>query len=123
MHFMCDVGGMLIESYDFGRIVIDGVVYTEDVIIIGDKVESNWWRNDGHALQVSDLQEALAKFTPQIVIVGTGFFGMMQVTRETREHFEAKGIEFLTERTKKACELFNSVSKSKRTLAGLHLTC
>jgi len=120
---MCGVVRTLIESYDFGRIVIGGIAYTEDVIIIGDKVQSNWWRKDGHALHISDLQEALSRFTPETVIVGTGYFGMMRVPRETREYFEAKGIQFLAEATKKACELFNSFPKSKRTLAGLHLTC
>jgi len=120
---MREVTGTLIEAYDFGRIVIDGIAYSEDVIIVGDKVQSNWWRKHGHALEVSDLQEALSKFTPEAVIVGTGYFGMMRVPRETREYFETKGIQFLTEGTKKACELFNSLSKSKRTLAGLHLTC
>jgi hypothetical protein len=120
---MREVHKILIESYDFGRIVIDGVAYSEDVIIIGDKVQSNWWRKHGHALEVSDLQEALENFTPVTVIIGTGYFGMMRVPGKTRKYFEAKGIQFLTEETKKACELFNSLSKSKRTLAGLHLTC
>jgi len=113
----------LIESYDFGRIIVDGIAYTRDLIIVGDKVQSNWRRKDGHVLHVSDLQEALSKFTPEAVIVGTGYFGMMEVPRDTREYFQTKGIQFLTEKTKKACELFNSLSKSKRTLAGLHLTC
>lgn len=113
----------MIESYDFGRIVIDGVTYTSDVLIMGDKVHDKWWRQEGHKIRVSDMKTVLDVFSPQLVIIGTGDSGMMSVPEETREYFESKGIQFLAEKTKKACELFNSLSKSKRTLAGLHVTC
>ncbi len=113
----------MIESYDFGRIVIDGVTYRSDVMILGDKVQASWWREEGHALQVSDMREALQSFEPEVVIIGTGYMGMMKVPKETTEYFQKKGIEILVERTKKACDLFNAMSKSKRSLAALHLTC
>ena len=114
---------VLIESYDFGRIIIDGVTYTSDMMIIGEKVEAGWWRKEGHALEVADIKDAIEQFAPEVVIIGTGHIGMMRVPKPTREYFESKGIEFLVERTKKACGLFNDLSKSRRTLAALHLTC
>jgi hypothetical protein len=113
----------LIESYDFGRIVIDRVTYTSDVIITGEKVTAGWRRAEGHVLQVSDLSEVSEKFRPKVVVVGTGYMGMMKVPKETEQYFQDKGIEFLSKQTKDACELFNAVSGSKRTLAALHLTC
>ena len=113
----------LIESYDFGCIVVDGVTYTSDVMISGEKVEANWWRKEGHALQVSDLEDAMERFAPEIVIIGTGYMGMMKVPKETREYFQSKGVDLHVEKTTDACSFFNSVSRSKRTLACLHLTC
>jgi len=39
--------GMHIDSYQFGRIVIDGVGYGSDLIILGDGVQENWRRVRG----------------------------------------------------------------------------
>ena len=113
----------MIESYDFGQIVIDRVTYTSDVIITREKVTADWWRAEGHLLQISDLSEVLERFRPEVVVVGTGYMGMMKVPKETEQYFQDKGIEFLSRQTKDACELFNALSGSKRTLAALHLTC
>jgi hypothetical protein len=119
------LGGLteLIEAYDFGRIVIDGVAYASDVIIMGKKVEAEWWRNQGHTLQVSDISHALEEFSPEVAIVGTGYAGMMKVPKETKQYFRDKNIELFVENTRKACELFNDLSRTKRALAALHLTC
>jgi len=113
----------LIESYDFGRIVIDGATYTTDVIILGQRIKDNWWRKDGHVLHVSDINYAVEEFAPEVIIIGTGYMGMMKVPRETVQYFQTKGIELQVKKTKEACELFNALSKSKRVLVGLHLTC
>ena len=113
----------MIESYDFGRIVIGGITYRNDVIIAGDAVQASWWRKEGHTLLPSDVKEALEKFEPEVIVIGTGYSGMMKVPKETKEYLEAKGAKILIERTQRACVLFNEFSKSKRTLAGLHLTC
>ena len=119
------MGGLkkLIEAYDFGRIVIDGVTYTSDVIIMGKKVEADWWREQGHALEVADISPPLEKFLPEIAIVGTGYMGMMEVPRETRQYFQDKNVELLVENTGKACELFDDLPRAKRALAALNLTC
>ncbi len=113
----------MIESYDFGRIVIGGVTYTNDVLILGDKVQAEWWRKEGHTLHLTDIEKALDSFAPEMVIVGTGYMGMMRVPNETKRYLQNKGIELRVETTRKACELFNSLWKSKRVLAGFHLTC
>ena len=113
----------MIESYDFGRIVVDGVTYTSDLIIMRERVEANWWRREGHTLQASDIMANVERFAPELMIVGMGYMGMMKVAKQTREYFEAKRIEFLAEKTEKAYELFNVFSRSKRTMAALHLTC
>jgi len=50
----------MIDSYRFGRIVVDGVEYTRDLIILPGRVEGGWWREEGHRLGLGDLGEALA---------------------------------------------------------------
>ncbi len=50
---------MKIDSYSFGRIVINGKTYTSDVIIYPGRVDASWWRKEGHLLQLEDVAEAL----------------------------------------------------------------
>jgi hypothetical protein len=111
-----------IEQYNFGLIVIDGKRYTSDIIIYPDRVDFNWWRKEGHILQVEDLKEAFTE-KPEAVVIGTGQSGLMQVPSEVKKCFEAKGIELIVDKTKNACEIYNKLSGSKRVIAALHLTC
>ncbi|MCS7132027.1 MAG: MTH938/NDUFAF3 family protein, partial [Hadesarchaea archaeon] len=69
-----------------------------------------------------DRKEALAE-GPEMLVVGKGYSGRMEVPRETAEHIRAKGIELVAEDTRKAVEIYNRLSKSKRVVAALHLTC
>ena len=114
---------MKIDSYSFGRIVIDGQVYTSDVIIYPDRVDASWWRKEGHRLQPDDIAEALNKH-PDVLIIGTGYAGVMSVPKEVLKHIASHGIEVKIERTAKAVELYNALQrKKKHVIAALHLTC
>jgi hypothetical protein len=113
----------LIESYDFGRITINGILYTKDVIITGEKTVAGWMRKEGHLLQVADISQAIEESAAEVTIVGTGYDGMMSVPEETRLYFQRKGIELFVESTREACDLFNTLSKNRQALAALHLTC
>jgi len=112
----------MINSYDFGRIVIDGNAFTTDVIIFPDRVTDNWWRKDGHVLHVADV-ELIVKEKPEVLMVGTGKYGVMKVSPQTREYIVSKGIELIVEPTDKACEVYNRISQDKKVVAALHLTC
>ena len=112
----------MINSYDFGRIVIDGTAFTTDVIIFPDRVEDNWWRKDGHVLHAADIESAVEE-KPEVLIVGTGKYGVMKVLPQTREYIESKGIALIVEPTEKACEIYNKISQAKKVVAALHLTC
>ena len=83
----------LIESYDFGRITINGILYTKDVIITGERTIAGWMRKEGHLLQVADISQAIEECAPEVAIVGIGYDGMMGVPEETRLYFQRKGIE------------------------------
>jgi len=112
----------MIDSYEFGRIVINGKRYDSDLIVFSDKVRSGWWRKEGHRLHVEDLKEVL-EVKPEVLVVGTGYSGLMTVPPETRKYIESKGIELMAQKTTEACETFNRLVKSRKVVAALHLTC
>lgn len=115
--------GFMIEFYGFGKVVIDGEVYSSDVIVFPDRVKAGWWRKEGHRLHIEDLNEVVAE-KPEVVVVGTGYVGLMKVPDEVRVFLEEQGIELVVERTKKACKIFNDLLKSgRKVVAVLHLTC
>jgi hypothetical protein len=113
---------MQIDSYDFGRISISGVTYTADVLVFPDRVESSWWRKEGHRLAFEDLS-SVVNSKPEILIVGTGYGGAMTVPGAIVRRLREQRIETIVATTQKACELFNELSREKRVVAALHLTC
>jgi hypothetical protein len=113
---------MKIEHYSFGKITIDGKTYTSDVIIYPDRINASWWRKEGHNLHVEDLKDVIdAK--PQILVIGTGSFGVMKVPKETISHLVEKGIEVHVTRTGEAVDVYNKLQKNKIVIAAFHLTC
>lgn len=112
---------MHIDRYRFGEIVIDGKTFSSDVIIYPERVDSSWWRREGHRLCGEDLAPVLAA-SPELLIVGTGYSGVMEVPKETRELLASKGIEVLVERTGRAVEIYNGEQVRRRVIAALHLT-
>ena len=113
---------MKIDSYSFGRIVIDGKSYTADVIIYPDRVDAGWWRQEGHLLQFPDVEEAL-RAKPEVFIIGTGYAGVMRVPKETIDRIANQGIEVKVERTEKAAAEYNALQYKRTVIAALHITC
>jgi hypothetical protein len=114
---------MHIDSYQFGEIVIDGVSYTSDCIILGDCVQPNWWRKQGHLLSAEDLQPVIAA-KPSVLVVGCGASGFMKVSEKTRQSLEQHDIQLEALDTHKAIERFNElIQAGVNVAAALHLTC
>jgi hypothetical protein len=113
---------VLIESYSFGRIVIDGKPYDQDVIVYPDCVQEGWVRKAGHRLDSDDLQRVLEQ-EARTLIVGTGKTGVMRVPVETLEQLESEGFEVIVQRTDEACETYNRLSARRPIIAALHLGC
>jgi len=112
----------MIEAYEFGSVVVNGVRYTSDLIIYPDRVDAGWWRREGHSLYPEDIQEALA-IKPEVLIIGCGASGILKVPDSTRRYIESCGVELQALPTAEACKLYNKLHKEKRVVAGLHLTC
>ena len=121
-----------IDSYRFGSITVDGEVYTRDVIIRPEGVIANWWRKDGHGLCPEDLKGALGPPSacgqalagePDCLVIGCGAGGGLSVPEETRRWIEGRGIELVELPTGAACEKYTELARTRRVVAGLHLTC
>jgi len=114
---------MEITRYRFGEIEIDGRTYTADVIIMPERVVDTWWRKQGHNLAVADLAEIMAA-KPEILVVGTGYYGRMTIPDETRRYLQAQSVRLREAHTRQAVEEFNRLQReSARIVAALHLTC
>lgn len=111
-----------IDSYHFGKIVIDGQVHRHDVILLPDHVIGNWWRKEGHILHLSDLEEVLA-VKPALLIVGKGANSQMRVSSEVEETLKQLGVDLISLPTGEACQEYNRLSPDMIIAAALHLTC
>lgn len=114
---------MQITEYSFGRITINGKTYHSDVIITTNEVKADWWRKQGHNLAIVDLTGIL-QASPEVLIIGSGYFGRMQVPEAMRSYLEERGIKTDVLPTSEAVEKFNELQqKCTRLVAALHLTC
>jgi len=114
---------MNIDDYAFGKIVVDGKTYTSDVIIYPERVDSSWWRKEGHRLEPGDLENVI-RAKPDILVVGTGNVGAMDVPQETLSALRSQGMDVRVAPTGKAVDIFNSLQDTnKKVVAALHLTC
>jgi hypothetical protein len=112
----------LIESYRFGQIVIDGQKHNKDVIILPDRVVTNWWRGSGHRLARADL-EAVFDAAPEVLVVGQGANSQMKIPKETIQALENAGIELIALSTGEAWKKYNQLRTTGSVAAALHLTC
>ena len=111
-----------IEDYQFGKITVDGVSYTKDLIILLARIISGWWRIEGHVLHVEDLQDVL-NAKPQVLVIGQGAHSRMQIDPEVVAELQAAGIEWVALPTGAACQEFNRRAAEGEAAAALHLTC
>lgn len=112
----------IIDSYQFGQVVVNGKNYSSDVIIFPDRVKDSWWRKTGHQLCLEDIAEILPE-NPKVLIVGTGASGLMTVLPEVKQSLDAQGIKLIVEATDKACNTYNQLCHSQMVVAALHITC
>jgi hypothetical protein len=110
-----------IEHYQFGRIVVDGREEQRDLIILPARVVRHWWRRDGHALVLEDLDEVLDDL-PEHLVIGTGAYGRMRPDQHTVERLEARGMTVESLSTGQAVRRYAELQPA-RTAAALHLTC
>ena len=95
----------------------------KDLKIIGDDVVENWWRGEGHCVEAADIADILAA-SPEILVVGTGYAGFMEVSRSFDSALKDRNIKLIAQKTPQAVKTFNELhSRGKRVAAAFHLTC
>jgi len=115
---------IMIDSYKFGNMVINGQSYSKDLIILpGGKIISPWWRKKGHRLVMADIA-MLVEAKPDIIIIGTGKFGLIKPAPQVSTDLRLLGIKTVVRPTKDAATQFNNCAKTgESTGACFHLTC
>lgn len=113
---------MRISDYQFGRIVIDNRTFTGDVIVHGNKVLGNWWRKQGHRVEMDDLARVPLEAGSHLII-GTGYSGQMAVGRSVEEYCLKNKIELEALTTPEAVKRFNTLSGKENLVGAFHLTC
>ncbi|HEX6759674.1 MAG TPA: MTH938/NDUFAF3 family protein [Propionibacteriaceae bacterium] len=110
-----------LEGYRFGRLVVDGEEQTRDVIVLPERVLTNWWRADGHRLVLDDLEDVREEL-PEHLVVGTGAYGQMRPDPKAVELLQREGIQVEALPTADAVRRYGELDP-RRTAAALHLTC
>lgn len=115
----------MIEHYDFGLIIVNGKKFTSDLIVFPERVVDGWWRKEGHKLHIEDLEFVLkSEPKPQVLVVGTGYNGLLKVQPEVENKLKANKIELIIQPTKEVIQTFNKLLNSGKRVAGaFHLTC
>ena len=112
----------ILSDYHFGTLRIDGAEYRKDLIVLGDRVISPWWRKRGHRLQDVDI-EAILDEAPRRLIVGTGYFGRMKIDSSAHAACRERGIELIAATTGQAVDRFSTYCEEPGTALAIHLTC
>jgi len=117
-----------IDSVEFGTIVIGGQKYHQ-VLIVGSEVkERNRERLEGlfgttHRLGEWEI-ERLLKEEPEVIVVGHGFDGRLEVDEDLAQRAREQGILVMVLSTLEAVRYYNDQSKQgKKVNALIHTTC
>lgn len=114
---------MHIDSYRFGEMLVNGRSFTSDLIIFSDRIEDQWWRENGHLVNPQDLNEVIT-IRPDVLVVGRGKLGAMKIPEETISAIEDAGIQLVDARTEEAIVVYNQIATTGRNVVGaFHLTC
>jgi hypothetical protein len=110
-----------IDGYSFGRVLVDGEEHRSDVIVLPNRVVGGWWRREGHALVLEDLDDVLDEL-PERLVIGTGAYGQMRPQSRTLETLRQRGVKVEDLPTGDAVQRYAELDPT-RTAAALHLTC
>ena len=112
----------MINTYTYGKMIVDGTTFPSDLIIYPDNIDAHWWREIQYQVGIDDVREMVAE-RPEYLIIGTGEAGSLDVLPETREYVQAQGIQLVFVPTEHAYEMYNALCPHKRVIGAFHLTC
>ena len=115
---------MHINSYQFGKIIIEGQSYYKDVIVLPDRIIHPWWRDQGHLLQIKNLESNLEDIHAELLVVGTGQFGIMKLDPAFVKWCDRLNMRLISSKTGSAVKAFNqNTALSENVVGAFHLTC
>ena len=112
----------MIEAYRFGSITVDGETYTDDIKIVDGRTVPGWWRIEGHRLAAADIEDIL-ETKPDVLVVGKGDPGLMEVPPETEKRLEELDILLVARPTAEAVKVYNDMLGQRKVAFAAHLTC
>jgi hypothetical protein len=110
-----------LEDYSFGRLTVDGEEHTRDLIVLPNRVVSDWWRREGHSLAMEDLDEVLDEL-PDRLVLGVGAHSQLRPDPAVIEQLERRGVQVECLPTDAAVRRYGDLDE-RSTAAALHLTC
>lgn len=98
-------------------LIINGQILERD----SDKLS----RLFGTSHQIGDWEvEKLLEQNPEIILIGTGQSGMLNVDQNFYEKVKDKDVEIITDITPKAIKIYNEkIKEGRRVNALIHTTC
>jgi len=117
-----------IDATQFGEITIDKKKYHQ-VLIVGDKVEERDYKKLKEmfdtAHKIGDWEvEKLLRNNPEVIVIGTGQNGAMQVDEDLTKKLTANSSKLIIAETPKAIEIYNEkIKQGGKTNALIHTTC
>ncbi len=109
-----------INSFRFGSLTVDRKKYKDDMVIHWDG--EIYPRESSHTFSKGELIDLLLK-GPEIIIVGTGTADLVKIEKDVEKTARSKNIELIVKKTPEAIEEFNKISKNKKVIAVIHVTC
>ncbi|MFA6132178.1 MAG: MTH938/NDUFAF3 family protein [Patescibacteria group bacterium] len=117
-----------IDSTEFGFIIIDNKKF-DQVLIIGDQIEERDYPRlkelfgTSHRLGPWETEKLLSN-KPEVIIVGTGQDGKLEIDEDFLAACRAAGVEVVVEKTPEALVVYNRlISEGKHINALFHTTC
>jgi hypothetical protein len=118
---------MRIDSTEFGSVTIDGKRYEFDVVVrmSGEitkrrKKLSKKYYGTSHVISKDEARFVYEKGCEQLIL-GTGQYGNVTLSKEAAEYFDKKHCEVIARPTPKAIDSFNKSGKDRIGL--FHVTC
>ncbi len=113
----------MIEAYSFGSMTVAGKRYGKDLKILRGQITENWWRKEGHRVDVGDVEDIL-EAGPEVLVVGMGANGLMRVGKRLKAALADQGIQLVAQPSGEAAKTFNRLVEEGKDVAGaFHLTC
>lgn len=119
---------MRLDSIEFGSISIDGVKRGDVILVAGQVVERDRAQLKvlfGTSHKIGDWEiELLCSKSPQVILVGNGFQGVLEVDERLRSAARKAGARLEVVLSPAAIERYAQlVAEGKRVNALIHTTC